>query len=124
MRTVLALLAISLAMLLPAISLAYTVTYSYDETGRLEEANYGPAGSIEYTQDSRGNLLERTTNGESTSQAPSGGSDGGSGGGGCSCATLPTKQLGFWALLGLHGFWALPNRLLEPPWRFTGFHRF
>lgn len=42
-------------------ALAGTVTYTYDEAGRLTKADYGRGKSITYTYDEAGNLLEQKT---------------------------------------------------------------
>ncbi len=40
-----------------------TTSYSYDDSGRLTEANYGNGISIKYTYDKNGNLLTKETAG-------------------------------------------------------------
>ena len=40
-----------------------TVSYSYDDTGRLTEADYGNGVAIKYTYDNNGNLLTKETEG-------------------------------------------------------------
>ena len=40
-------------------ALAETITYTYDNAGRLTKADYGDGGSIAYTYDSNGNLRRR-----------------------------------------------------------------
>ncbi|MCK4244623.1 MAG: RHS repeat protein, partial [Candidatus Omnitrophica bacterium] len=49
-------------MVAPAI--AGTVTYDYDNAGRLVKADYGEGTAIEYSYDNAGNLLERKITGE------------------------------------------------------------
>jgi len=44
---------------LPALAQQTTVTYTYDEAGRLIGADYGPDGKIQYVYDAAGNLLAR-----------------------------------------------------------------
>jgi YD repeat-containing protein len=46
---------------------ASTVSYTYDEAGRLIKADYGDGKTIEYTYDNAGNLLQKTITGQ---QAP------------------------------------------------------
>ena len=43
---------------------AGTVTYDYDDAGRLVKADYGEGTAIEYSYDNAGNLLERKITGE------------------------------------------------------------
>jgi YD repeat-containing protein len=52
--------------LLAATALAGTVSYSYDDGGRLVKVDYGDGRSIAYTYDNSGNLLRR----EVTAPAP------------------------------------------------------
>jgi YD repeat-containing protein len=42
-----------------------TIQYTYDNAGRLINANYGGAKSVAYTYDNAGNLLRRTGRGQS-----------------------------------------------------------
>ena len=44
-----------------------TISYSYDDAGRLMQVDYGE-GSIAYAYDSNGNLLERVVSGEAVEQ--------------------------------------------------------
>jgi len=45
---------------------AVTITYTYDNAGRLTRADYGDSASITYTYDANGNLLLRETTGDGT----------------------------------------------------------
>ena len=53
-------------LLLAAAALAGTVSYTYDDAGRLVKVDYGDGRSISYTYDNGGNLLRR----EVTAPAP------------------------------------------------------
>lgn len=55
-------LAFTIFMVAPVI--AETVTYTYDDAGRLVKADYGNGTAIEYNYDNAGNLLERGITGE------------------------------------------------------------
>jgi YD repeat-containing protein len=50
-------------VLLAATSFAGSVTYTYDDAGRLTLADYGDGKSISYTYDDNGNLLQREVQG-------------------------------------------------------------
>lgn len=45
---------------------AGSIAYTYDNAGRLTEADYGENRSISYTYDNNGNLLQRTVQGTTT----------------------------------------------------------
>jgi len=49
---------------------SYTVTYIYDDAGRLVEVDYGEGYSIGYTYDNAGNLLSRTVTGPTPTATP------------------------------------------------------
>jgi YD repeat-containing protein len=53
-------------LLLAAAAVAGTVSYTYDDAGRLVKVDYGDGRSISYTYDNGGNLLRR----EVTAPAP------------------------------------------------------
>ncbi len=48
-----------LALCVVSFTTAATVTYTYDDAGRLIKVVYGEGDSIEYTYDNAGNLLQR-----------------------------------------------------------------
>ena len=48
-----------LCLLAPVSVLAGTISYTYDNTGRLTGAAYGAEKTIQYTYDNNGNLLKR-----------------------------------------------------------------
>ena len=61
MKRIMVLIGVCLLMLgLAAAAEEETVTYTYDEAGRLIQADYGDGRSITYVYDNAGNLLERT----------------------------------------------------------------
>ncbi len=55
------LLAIALGALVSGTGRAETITYSYDDAGRLTNAAYSGGAGIAYVYDDNGNLLQRTT---------------------------------------------------------------
>lgn len=58
------LVAFAFAIFMVAPAIAGTVSYDYDDAGRLVKADYGEGTAIEYSYDNAGNLLEREITGE------------------------------------------------------------
>lgn len=56
----------ALAMMSPAVFAVETITYTYDDAGRLTHAAYGGGTKIDYVYDANGNLLQRTITADGT----------------------------------------------------------